>query len=274
MTTRIFSCNVVVGIVFISAMFLADRGTAVAQQDIDVTAAETLGLEQSVLGLGVGYAPDYEGSDDYQAVPLLQARFNLSNDMYFSLLGTTARLNLIPSEAWHFGPLLRYRAERNDVDNDRVDAMEKVDAAVEAGAFLSYNLPSWIFSVSAAKDVADAHDGLVVDVGAGYRFKFQEQTTMTLFAKTTYADEDYMDTYFGIDPADAARSGLPTFEADSEWKDVGGGILVQHNLNRNWGLLGVVKYTRLLGDASDSPIVDDEGDENQGLLGLIVNYRF
>jgi outer membrane protein len=195
--------------------------------------------------------------------------------MYFSLLGNTARFNLIPSKAWHFGPLLRYRAERDDVDNERVDRLEDVDAAVELGAFLSYNLPSWIFSISAAQDVADAHDGFVIDVGAGYRYKFQEQTTFVLFAKTTYASEDYMDTYFGIDTFDAARSGLPTFDAeDAAWKDVGGGLLVQHNLTPNWGLLGVIKYTRLLDDASDSPIVDEEGDDNQGLVGLIVNYRF
>jgi len=258
---------------FFSAMSLLAGGPAMAG-DIDVTAAEAVSLEQTVLGLGVAFVPDYEGSEDYTAKPLLQARFNWSNNMYFSLLGNTARVNLIPSKAWHFGPLLRYRAERDDVDNDRVDAMEDVDAAVELGAFLSYNLPNWVFSVTAAQDVADAHDGYVVDLGVGYRFKLQEQTMMTVFAQTTYANEDYMDTYFGIDAADSARSGLQTFSADSEWKDVGVGVLVNHSFESKWGLMGVAKYTKLLGDASDSPIVDDEGDDTQWLLGVLVNYRF
>ncbi len=272
MKKQIFSCRTV-GIAVLSALFLLAGAPAMAE-DIDVSAAETLGVEQTTLGLGVGYAPDYEGSSDYEAVPLLQARFNLTNDMYFSLLGNSARFNLIPSKTWHFGPLVRYRAERKDVENEAVDEMEKVDAAVELGAFLSYNLPSWIFSISAAQDVSDAHDGFVIDLGAGYRHKMTDRTTLIFFAKTTYASDDYMETYFGVNAADSLSSGLPTFEAEAELKDVGAGLLVQHNFNPNWGLLGVVKYTKLLGDAKDSPIVDEEGDDNQGFVGVIANYRF
>lgn len=261
------------GIVFLVALFLVGGRPATAG-DIDVTAAETVSLEKSVLGLGVASIPDYEGSDDYEAAPILLARFNWSNNMYFSLLGNTARVNLVQSQTWHGGPLLRYRGERKDVENDRVDAMENVDAAVELGAFVSYNLPSWVFALSVAQDIADGHDGAVVDLGAGYRHKLQEQTMLTVFAQTTYASEDYMETYFGVDAADAARSGLPRFNADAEWKDIGVGALVQHNLDANWGLLGAIKYTRLFGDASDSPLVDDEGDDNQWLLGVLVSYRF
>lgn len=259
---------------FISSVMFLLAGVPAIAGDIDVTAAEAVSLEQTVLGLGVAFVPDYEGSEDYTTKPLLQASFNWSNGMYFSLLGNTARANLIPSKAWHFGPLLRYRAERDDVDNDRVDAMEDVDAAVELGVFLSYSLPNWVFSISAAHDVADAHDGYVVDLGAGYRLQLQKKTMLTVFVQTTYANEDYMDTYFGIDPVDSARSGLPTFSADSEWKDVGVGVLVNHNFESSWGLMGAVKYTKLLGDASDSPIVDDEGDDTQWLAGVLVNYRF
>jgi outer membrane scaffolding protein for murein synthesis (MipA/OmpV family) len=33
-------------------------------------------------------------------------------------------------------------------------------------------------------------------------------------------------------------------------------------------------YARLLGDAEDSPIVDDVGDANQFFGGALINYRF
>jgi outer membrane protein len=266
------TCNAV-GAIVVSAMFLLAGPPAMAQ-DVDLTVAEAAHLQESVLGLGVAYVPDYEGSQDYEAAPLLQARFNWSNGMYFSLLGNTAKFNLIPSKGWQFGPLVRYRAERSDVDNARVDAMEDIDAAVEAGAFITYNPDNFILSLSAAQDLADAHDGYVIDLGAGYRFKMQQRSSLTLFAKTTYASEDYMDTYFGVSPADAARSGLSPYVADAEFKDAAVGLLMQHNFAGNWGVLGVIRYTKLLGDASDSPIVDVEGDDNQGLLGVLVNYRF
>ena len=38
--------------------------------------------------------------------------------------------------------------------------------------------------------------------------------------------------------------------------------------------MGLVSYKRLLGDAKDSPVVDDEGDANQFSGGGLVFYRF
>jgi outer membrane scaffolding protein for murein synthesis (MipA/OmpV family) len=39
-------------------------------------------------------------------------------------------------------------------------------------------------------------------------------------------------------------------------------------------LTGLAAYSRLLGDAEDSPIVDDRGSANQLLGGVLLNYTF
>lgn len=263
---------IIVASVFLLSTFMA---TGALATDLDATAAAVGGTPNNIVGLGVGFAPDYEGSEDMKAIPLLQARFNFENDMYIGLLGNTLKVNLVPSKSWNAGPLLRYRAERDDVDNDRVDRMEDVDAAVELGAFLNYNYQNWIFAISAAQDVSDAHDGYVIDFGVGYRYMIHDRAILTVFGKGSYASDDYMDTYFSVDVADSLRSGLEVYDADdAEFKDVGVGALLQYNITDNWGVLGVLQYTRLLGDAKDSPVVDDEGDPNQFVGGLIVNYRF
>lgn len=246
----------------------------VQAQDIDLTMSESAGVKTSIFGLGAGYVPDYEGSNEYKVVPLLQAHVNWRQGYFLSFLGNTLKANLIPSQNWHLGPLLRYRMERDDVEDDEVDEMKKVDAAVETGLFGGYSGEHWLTSVSVAKDVADGHDGVVGELGLGYKIPFQTRGQMTLFASTTYADSDYMRTYFGVDAEDAARSGLSIYDADSGFKDASAGITWQYNFNRNWGMLALARYTRLLEDAKDSPVVDDEGDANQGLVGLIFNYRF
>lgn len=257
------------------AVFLATAILPVkAQAEVDVTAAETTAPRDNIAGLGVAFVPDYEGSNDYEAVPLLQFRYNFGQSRYIGLLGNTLRANLMPDETWHIGPLVKYRKERDDVDDDQVDRMEKVDAAFELGAFLTYNTENWILSLSGSQDVSDAHDGYVVEFGAGYRHFFQRRAMLIVFGKASYASEDYMDTYFGVSPTDAARSGLQRYEADSDLKDAALGALMQYNFNDRWGLLGVLQYTKLLGDAEDSPLVDDEGDDSQWLGGLLVNYRF
>ena len=41
-----------------------------------------------------------------------------------------------------------------------------------------------------------------------------------------------------------------------------------------WGFMGLLSYKHLLGDAEDSPVVDDEGDANQFSGGILVFYKF
>ncbi len=246
----------------------------VQAQDIDLTMAESGGVKTSVFGLGVGFAPDYEGSNEYKAIPLVQAHVNWNQGYFLSFLGNTLKANIIPSQNWHLGPLLRFRMERDNVEDDEVDEMKKVDSALETGLFAGYSGEHWMTSVSVAKDVAAGHNGVVGELGLGYKIPFQAMGHMTMFASTTYADSDYMTTYFGVDAADAASSGLNTYDADSGLKDASVGLTWQYNFNSNWGMLAVARYTRLLEDAKDSPVVDDEGDVDQGLVGVIFNYRF
>jgi outer membrane protein len=83
-----------------------------------------------------------------------------------------------------------------------------------------------------------------------------------------------MNTYFSVDSGDAARSGLKEYDADSGFKDVALDLSADYNIYENWSVTGLFQYTRLVGDAEDSPVVDDEGDENQFFAGFLVKYSF
>ncbi|GAG50202.1 unnamed protein product, partial [marine sediment metagenome] len=75
------------------------------------------------IGGGIGVAPDYEGSSDYELVPVPTGSANFDNGMYVELLGLNLRANLIPSDFWRLGPVYNYRAERDNVENNQVDRM-------------------------------------------------------------------------------------------------------------------------------------------------------
>jgi outer membrane scaffolding protein for murein synthesis (MipA/OmpV family) len=47
-----------------------------------------------------------------------------------------------------------------------------------------------------------------------------------------------------------------------------------HSINDNWGVTGALRYTRPIGDAAGSPLVEDEGSENQVLAAALVSYTF
>jgi outer membrane protein len=226
------------------------------------------------LGLGVGAAPDYEGSEDYQVVPIPYVNIMWSNHMSINLLGNKVKVNLIPSPIWRGGVIGEYIAERDDVDNDRVDDLEDVDTSFMLGGFFGFEYANWSASIEAMQDVADGNDGAIVRLNGGYRIPIDQSWNLSLGAFTTWADDDYMEAYFEIDDADSNRSGLSTFSADSGFKDVGLNLLASFKPWEHWGLMGLVSYKRLLDDAEDSPVVDDEGDENQFVGGIFVIYNF
>jgi outer membrane scaffolding protein for murein synthesis (MipA/OmpV family) len=101
-----------------------------------------------------------------------------------------------------------------------------------------------------------------------------ENWLLNAFVSSTWADEDYMSSYFGIDAADAARSGLDEFSADEGFKDVSVGGGISYRLFERVSVSVVGLYTRLIDDAADSPVVDDVGNENQFFGGALVNYTF
>lgn len=267
-------CTVLLAGVLVAPVFLAQRGEA---------AGPTVELEPEVqpmrkghfytVGLGAAAVPDYEGSEDYQGVPVIFFRATGARGWYVELLGNTLRANVLADPTWQLGPMARYRAKRDDVDNNRVDKMQSVDAAFEVGGFLGFSYERWSVKLEAVQDVADGHEGALFGLSGGYTIPM-DPWRFTISASTSYASGDYMSAYFGVNGKDARRSGLDKFNADPGFKDVAATFIARYRFTDHWGALGAFRYTRLVGDAADSPLVEDEGDENQFLLGALVSYTF
>jgi outer membrane protein len=239
----------------------------------------------SFVGLGVSYKPDYEGSDDSEAMIAPFGRYNWASGRYVSLGRTGGsesagrlKLNLLSkgdNGMFELGPLLQYRLKRdNDVDNKQVSRMEDVDAATEAGAFVGIKSGNWSGDVSFATDVSNEHDGSLVYVNGGYRIPVNDKFEMKLGAHVTWADSDYMDTYFGVSSRDSASSGLKSYSASSGLKDAGISVAGHYKFTKAWGVAGNLGYTRMLSDAKDSPVVDDAGDETQIVSEAALTYTF
>ncbi len=83
-----------------------------------------------------------------------------------------------------------------------------------------------------------------------------------------------MSEYFGIDSKDAQRSGLDQYNADAPFKDVGVGASFGYAIAERWGLNLATGYKLLLGDAKDSPVVDDQGPKHQFVGAVSVSYTW
>lgn len=228
---------------------------------------------QHSLGVGLGVTPDYEGSKDTQMIPMLTISGRYDSGRFFTLTGTKLKVNLLSKKHYSLGPLLRYHMGRSDVDNSQVDAMKDIDGIFEAGIFGGVNWSNWALGFEFLNDVSDEH-GMKVQTTAGYRWKATNLLAISPGLSVTYADKDYMGTFFGVNSKNRGTSTLPDYTADSGIRDVGAKIIAHYTPSERFGVMGILSYTMLLNDAKDSPIVDDEGDDRQVFIGLMTTYRW
>lgn len=229
---------------------------------------------KDMVGLGVAAAPEFEGADDYEAIPLVLLDLTWDNHMGISVLGNKAHVNLSPTPVFKAGVAAEYIGERDDVDSDRVDRLPDVDSSFMLGGFVGFEKQNWEGSIEYMADVSDGNDGAIARLNIGYNFSINPGLKTRLGMFTTWADDDYMESYFGITPAGSAVSGLNTYDAESGIKDLGITATIHYMPWKNWGIMGLVSLKTILGDAEDSPVVDTEGDDFQAVVGGMVTYRF
>jgi MipA family protein len=233
-------------------------------------------------GVAVGALPDYEGSNDYTfgVAPFLRYTFS-GTERYIQLLANELTVNVVDHRNFRFGPLAMYKFGRDDnVDDDRVKRMQEIDDTVMLGGFFDYvhrfqnPRQRWITGVDFKADVGGENDGWLLGVSTRFWQPVSKEVDLMFGARLNVVDNDYNNTYFGVNRANVGQSGLPFFEADGGAKDVALTAAAIFYLSPNWLLTGGVRYSRLVGDAADSPIVDQRGSENQFIAGIGIGYMW
>jgi MipA family protein len=224
----------------------------------------------AITGLTVGgimvVKPKYEGSSDYEVrgFPYILPDFAGGGPSFLNQIDARdlddVRFELIDRNGFIAGPVVGYSLGRDEKDGDLLRGLGDIDGGLVAGGFVGYR---WgIFQVDAAyRHFFDDSEGYLIDFDAKVERPIREHVTFTGSIGATYADENYMDTYFGT----------PGFAADSGFKDVHVEVGLKAELDAHWTVRTSLQYSRLLNDAADSPIVEDE-NQWQGLLGL--SYKF
>jgi outer membrane protein len=191
-------------------------------------------------------------------------------------------VNVLDNKSWSLGPLLNYRFGRDDdVDDDVVARMREVDASVELGGFVGWRWQDandrrhqFTTSLQFQQDVASGHEGWLGILSARYFHPISRPLTLSLGVSTSYASDDYMDSYFSVDANNVARTGLPLFSAGGGMRDIRISPMAVFSFSPTWHVAGGIIISKLLGDASDSPVVDIRGDSTQLFAGVGVAYAW
>ena len=216
-----------------------------------------------MVGVGVGYVPEFEGAADNEAVVLPLFRVT---DLYgFNLEPFALSYDLIDQRragspfGLRAGPQIALDFGRDEDDSVFLDGLGNVDTAVLAGAFVNLRAGPVMLNVSGGQDIASGHEGALINARLGTPVRLAENLMLTPAISASWASQDYMQAYFGITPEQAASSIYDTFEPGAGIKDVGVNLNAQYEIASDWFATGLFSVSRLVGDAADSPIVTGPG---------------
>jgi len=221
------------------------------------------------LGLGVGYAPLYDGSSKYG--PTFIPRINLE------LLVVPGLLDIGGGEqqgGFSFAPALSVAGARRSVDNAHLDGLDDIDPTYAAGIRVGYEWGAAEFYGELRYAFGGAQ-GLIGDVGINLTAQLTPEFEIVGGPMLSFATEGYMDTYFGVSAAGSAATGgrLAAFDPSGGIKSAGLNLSARYEFMPDTFINANASYTRLVGSAANSPIVE-KGAENQFTIGIGLSRRF
>ena len=279
-----------VACVAIAACCLSSPAFAQSSPADGPSAADVAKKDSVTIAGGVGLLPDYEGSDDYKLIPAAAIRGQVHR-ISFSTKGLYLYVDVIPDGdkfGFDFGPIAGVRLNRTKhIKDDVVDLLPDRKTAIEIGGFAGvsfhgltnpYDTLALRFDV--VHDVANAHKSTTFTPNVEFSTPLSRATYASLAVGAEFVSNKYADYYFSVTPADSVLTGgvLPVFDADGGMKDWRVHLLLNQSLSgdllHGFSIFGTARYTRLVGDFKDSPIVSDRGSASQWLVAGGLAYTF
>ncbi|WP_246710217.1 MipA/OmpV family protein [Martelella soudanensis] len=221
-----------------------------------------------IVGGGASFEPAYEGGEKMEISPIPIVSIGYADWLQFDPGGLD--VTLYKDGGFYVDARFGYESGRSEGDGDLLRGLGDVDFGVTAGIKVGYQWDAFEFYGVIDKTIGGS-EGLTGKIGANYGWHMGEKLVVATSLEATIADENYMDSYFSIDAAQAAASGLPQYKAGAGLQRVDFDISATYAFDENWFLQAGAGVGLLVGDAADSPIVEREW---QPQVTLSLGYRF
>lgn len=228
------------------------------------------------IGVGAEYEPVSPGIDESEVgvLPYVDIEYK---DRFFIKSERGIGAYVLRSQddpEYGVGFAIGYDEGREESDaRKQLDGLGDIDGSAEAIIFAEGELSPVELELELAQGLgSDGHDGFRAEFSAGVDGMVTDRLYLGAGPFITYGDEQYIESYYGVTSQQADRSATYSqYDTDGGFESFGIEANARFMLTQNWSVLGFAEYTRLLGDAKDSPIVDDEGFFS---AGTAIAYTF
>ena len=236
---------------------------------LSAMAADAVPGNVLTVGAGVAAGSRYAGDDKTTALPLLFLDYSMANGLFASTargLGYGGQLG-----PFSYSAALGYRGERSDHKrkglrgfggSDYLKGMGKVEGNASALLSLGYApLPGVQLTLSSDLALTHRKHGSTLQLGASGQVYSRNdsrgapQDTVVLGVQTSWGEQKYLQTMYGVTTAQAARAAFRPYTPKGGFYEAQASVSWEHRIDARWGVNTMLGVQRRLGDAADSPIV-------------------
>lgn len=226
-------------------------------------------------GAGVINRPQYPGSDstETRAMPLISLRYK----RFFlgGLNGLETGLGLMmyqtPTIAVALVGTRDIDKPRDQSYDQRFTGVRDIERSTLAGFYTSYSKDWYSLHSSILTDVENGSQGTVINIGGSLNRTLYQRLNLSVSSKTTWGNDEHMDTFFAVTDQDAAQSDLARYSTQAGLATVEFGVGARYQLTPRLGIATNATQQYFLGDAKDSPLIHKQ---HQTRLGVFMMYRF
>ncbi len=222
------------------------------------------------VGAYTATGPSYQGASRYgvAAMPSINMTYD---DKVFASTRDGVGYHFIQNKDLTMTAALGYDAGRRQNQSAKLRGLGNIDSAYTANLIAEHRIRSFSNSLAVSSDpFSQGAGGYKVKLSSYYNVPVNEKLTVGVGPSTTFASDEYMDSYFGVNDSQAQSSGYKQYKASAGFENVAVNSRANYKLDKNTSLYGNASYIRLVGDAANSPI---SSSDNDYFVGIGVDYK-
>lgn len=219
------------------------------------------------LGGGIASTPRYEGSsrNRLRFAPLIE----VEHGRFFAGAARGIGYNMSDDKDIQYGPRLTLAPYRRQSADRHLHGMGDIGYGGEIGGFVNARFAPWYVM----SGIAAGSNGSRLELDGGYEARLSQEDRIRAGLELNWADNKYMQTYFGVSAAQSTASGgvLAPFNAGSGIRNYGLKINWTHAYSKEWFSNAGISYKQLSGSAANSPLTMRR---SMSTVSFVVGYRF
>jgi MipA family protein len=223
------------------------------------------------VGAAILSVPKYTGSDERRFVAYPNFNFQWKNGAFF---GASSGLgyNFSKDPALQYGLRISMEGARDIDRSSKLKGLDDISTSIEPGVFFNMHLIHTVTLMSSVRYGSGVdHNATQATIGVRASHPLNDKHRITGSLATNWSDQRYMDSYFGVNQAQASASGYAQFKPKAGLSDVRLGVNWIYKLDDEWSIANGFSYKRLIRDAAKSPFVFLE---NQVSVFSAASYQF